>query len=848
MAAFSPVRFGKYLLLDPIAVGGMAELFRAKMLGDAGFEKLIVVKKILPHLVQEKELVESFIYEARLAAHLQHENIIRTYDFGRMQDDYFISMEFLFGKNLRFVLEQAKAKRISLGMGNILHVMALVCSGLDYAHSLKDFAGNDLSIVHRDISPPNIFITYDGHVKVVDFGVAKAASKNSTTQHGVIKGKVAYMSPEQALGQEIDHRSDIFAVGSILYEMVTGKMMYEGETMQVLAKAQKAEFEPAENLANISKGLAIVLKRALAKDREERYQTCGAMQAGLEDVMVELSVRPSQRVLASYITALFDEELPKEQALLREVAAVQAQDYQLVPVEEAPPPKIKEEPSEKILTLKKVRKPAPTAPCPSCGKPADPDLDYCPWCDAPIKGAAPIAPAQATMVSCSSCGKPVKAHYKICNYCGANMQAGVPDRPGRNYPAAGVSPGQSANNLPVVIYFNAGKKIAEKTMDFLEMAVANTGPAPVEGLKVSIRGTLIARVLEEKLPFPLEPGRPYALNVPGFLPRCAGNDSLHLSVEGRGRDGEPFFLLGTIPVEVSAKDEAAPNVNVNISAKGPLIVDLEDAIPGLTGKKAKEEDPSAPQWIPLELHPDLEKQESASRKFPPACVSSLACTLDEAVASAIHAVSPDAAPMAEFKCPDGTVYTIVPGASLLLGRKRDINHVPAFLFPEEAHEGENVKVSRNHCRIFVRKNRVFIRDTSSNGTFLGKERLPSKEDVMLSTGELVVVGGVLELRADIFTNGKDVIAVRLKRQNNKTNERYILAHGPVPLGPGNGNPIQVAGAPSFLGAIYYNPLVDKWLFRPLEGFASNGKDMILPPKKDLSFGKAKCRFEILQPD
>ncbi|MBI9075640.1 MAG: protein kinase [Desulfatibacillum sp.] len=833
MAVFSPVRFGKYLLLDPIAVGGMAELFRAKMTGDAGFEKLIVVKKILPHLVNEKELVESFIYEARLAAHLQHENIIRTYDFGRMQDDYFIAMEYLFGKNLRMLMEQAKSQHLSLGMGNILHIMALVCAGLDYAHSLKDLAGKPLTIVHRDISPPNIFITYDGHVKVVDFGVAKAASKNTTTQHGVIKGKVAYMSPEQASGKEIDHRSDIFAVGCILYEMVTGKRMYEGETMQVLVKAQDADFEPAENLANISRSLAIVLARALAKNPEERYQTCGAMLAGLEDVMVELSIRPSQRALASYITALFDDEMPKEEALMREVAAAQVQEDQLALVQAAPPKKTVE------------RKPPVAAKagstCPSCRKPVDPDLDYCPWCDASLKVMQPA------MVACSACGKQVQAHYRVCNYCGARMQDRTLASTSAGLPVHdAASPG--ATGLPVMIYFNAGKIISEKTIDFLELAVANVGSTPVDGFTVTIRGTLIARILEEKLPFSLDPGRPYALNVPGFLPRCAGKDSLRLTVEGRAKDGEPFYLLGTIPVEVTGKEEVASNVNVNISAKGPLIVDMEDAIPGLTGKRNQDSDPSIPRWIPLELHPDLEKQERASRKFPPACVSADTCTLDEAVASALHSLSPETVPMARFSCPDGTVYHIIPGASLLLGRKRDINHVPSFLFPEEAHEGENVKVSRTHCRIFIRKNRVYIRDTSSNGTFLGKERLPSKEDVMLGTGQQVVIGGVLEMWADIFTNGQTIIAVRLKRQNNKTNERYILAHGPAPLGPGDSNPIQVAGAPSFLGAIYYNPVADKWVFRALEGFSNKGRDMILPPEKELTFGKAKCRFEIVQPE
>ena len=527
-----------------------------------------------------------------------------------------------------------------------------------------------------------------------------------------------------------------------------------------------------------------------AKDREERYQTCGAMQAGLEDVMVELSVRPSQRGLASFITALFDEDLPKEEALLREVAAAQVQEDPLVPVQESLPVK-----------AQKQKMPAPVAVSTPVllRKAVDPELDYCPWCDVSVK--TPDS-AQAAMVSCASCGKTGQGSTtRSANYCGVKMQAGVPGNSLTGVPVQNYDMSSGAQGLPVMIYYNAGKIITEKTMDFLELAVANAGAVPVEGFKVMVRGTLIARVLEEKLPFTLEPGRPYALNVPGFLPRCAGKDSLHLSVEGRAKNGEPFFLLGTIPVEVSGKEEVASNVSVNISAKGPLIVDLEDAIPGLAGKKSPDRDPSVPQWIPLELHPDLEKQESASRKFPPACVSADACTLDEAVASALHSVSPETVPMASFSCPrrHGVLYCSR-FFSVARPQARHKTMCLPFCFPRNLTKGKTSRSAEPIAGFSSEKNRVFIRDTSSNGTFLGKERLPSKEDVMLATGQKVVTRrGFWKCGADIYTNGQSIIAVRLKRQNNKTHERYILAHGPVPLGPGNGNPIQVAGAPNFLG-------------------------------------------------
>ena len=173
MTVFKPEQFGKYQLLDRIAVGGMAELFRAKLTGAQGFEKLIAIKKILPNLLAEENLVTSFIDEAKLAALLHHENIIQIYDFGSMADQYFIAMEFLFGKDLRTITRTARKKGLALGMDNILYIISRICAGLDYSHNLKNLQGKPLNIIHRDINPQNILITYEGQVKIIDFGIAK---------------------------------------------------------------------------------------------------------------------------------------------------------------------------------------------------------------------------------------------------------------------------------------------------------------------------------------------------------------------------------------------------------------------------------------------------------------------------------------------------------------------------------------------------------------------------------------------------------------------------------------------------------------------------------------------------
>jgi serine/threonine protein kinase len=314
MNATAPLKFGKYWLTDRIAVGGMAELYRGKISGEEGFEKAVAVKKILPHLSEEQEAVSYFIDEARLAALLQHPNIVQIYDFGRLDDSYFIAMEYLFGKDLKTVLHTADQRGMPLSLENALHIAVSVCSGLDYAHNMKDLQGHLLNIIHRDVSPQNIFLTYDGQIKIIDFGIAKAASRISNTRSGVIKGKVAYMSPEQAEGNEVDHRSDIFSVGILLYEMVTGRYMYEGDAMDILSQAREARFTRAERIVrDLPECLVAVLDMALAKHPDDRYDSCGEMLSDLEDCIYHLNFRPNGQKLSQFMKGLFDTELKSEE-------------------------------------------------------------------------------------------------------------------------------------------------------------------------------------------------------------------------------------------------------------------------------------------------------------------------------------------------------------------------------------------------------------------------------------------------------------------------------------------------------------------------------------------------------
>lgn len=349
MADFQSRRFGKYLLLEKLATGGMAQLYRAKIIGVQGFEKFIAIKMILPHLAEEKELVSSFIDEAKLAALLNHQNIVQIYDFGEMEGSNFITMEYLFGKDLRAILAKAREIDMPLGIEYGLFITSRICAGLEYAHTVKDFQGTPLNIIHRDISPQNVIVTYQGDVKIVDFGIAKAATQSTATQVGMIKGKVAYMSPEQAAGKPVDYRSDIFSLGILLYELVTGFKLFKGEdTLQILARVREADFDSPELVVGgLPSKLYAILNRALAKDVGARYQSCAEMLADIEEGLYEQGLRPSARGLAQYMRGLFDKEITEEEVLMRDAAGAstpsvaarpEAAPAPVSPKQAAPPP------------------------------------------------------------------------------------------------------------------------------------------------------------------------------------------------------------------------------------------------------------------------------------------------------------------------------------------------------------------------------------------------------------------------------------------------------------------------------------------------------------------------------
>src|SRR5690242_16734539 len=269
-----PIQFGKYYLLDRINVGGMAEVFKAKAYGVEGFERLVAVKRILPNIAEDEEFITMFIDEAKIAVQLQHANIAQIFDLGKVDDSFFIALEYVHGRDLRSIFDRMRARGDALPVSLACYVLMQVCEGLDYAHNKRDGQGRELHLIHRDISPQNVLIGYEGEVKLIDFGIAKAAGKASKTQAGILKGKFGYMSPEQVRGLPIDRRSDIFAVGICLYELLTGERLFVGESdFSTLEKVRNVEILPPSSYnRKIPAELERICLKALAKDVEDRYQ------------------------------------------------------------------------------------------------------------------------------------------------------------------------------------------------------------------------------------------------------------------------------------------------------------------------------------------------------------------------------------------------------------------------------------------------------------------------------------------------------------------------------------------------------------------------------------------------
>jgi len=304
------VKFGQYVLVEKIATGGMAEVWKARMRGVEGFQKIVAIKKILPHLSDNQDFIEMFIDEAKLAAQLNHNNIIHIYDLGKIQSSYYIAMEYIDGFDLKTILRRGQERDHPMNVELALFVASKIASALDYAHRKKDFEEREMGLVHRDVSPQNVLISQEGDIKLCDFGIAKAASKASHTQAGALKGKLQYMSPEQAWGRHIDRRSDVFALATVLFEMLTGRKLFTGDNeLSILEQVREARVQPPSDFNDeVTPDIDQIVLKALHKDPALRYQTAGEMARDLDAILYSFKPTPTSADLAIYMHRLSTQE------------------------------------------------------------------------------------------------------------------------------------------------------------------------------------------------------------------------------------------------------------------------------------------------------------------------------------------------------------------------------------------------------------------------------------------------------------------------------------------------------------------------------------------------------------
>ena len=322
----TPIRFDDYYLIERIAVGGMAEVFKGVSYGAEGFERLSAVKRVLPHIAEDKEFIEMFIDEAKIVAQLQHPNIGQVFHLGQDQGKYFIAMEYIPGQNLRSIFEKARRNQEPLDVGLCAYLIKEVCEALDYAHRKTNAKQEPLHLIHRDISPQNIILSYDGSVKLIDFGIAKAEGKRNQTQVGILKGKFSYMSPEQARGNPLDARSDLFALAIVLYELLTLERCFLGQSdFSTIERVRNLEYtSPRKIRRDLPPQLEKIVLKGLAKDPAMRFQSAADFQEALNRFIYThyqgKSAKPvaNRKAARTYMETRFQSEIQRENERLND--------------------------------------------------------------------------------------------------------------------------------------------------------------------------------------------------------------------------------------------------------------------------------------------------------------------------------------------------------------------------------------------------------------------------------------------------------------------------------------------------------------------------------------------------
>lgn len=321
-----PHHFGRYVLTKKLATGGMAEIYRAKYLGEGGFEKKVAVKRLLPAWSADKDFVTMLIDEAKALVHLQHHNIVQVLELGKEEESFFISMELIEGLDLGTLFRRMISDGIVLPLKYTIHILCQILEALDFAHKQTGTDGKILDIVHRDISPPNVLLSWNGEVKVADFGIAKGAHRTYETTVTQVKGKYSYMSPEQATGQAVDHRTDIYAAGILLYELITRKKLYDAPNdLEVIELVKRSEIPP---LSDVEPALEKIVSMALKKDIGERFQTAAEFLEALNRYALKKKLVTTGFEFGQFLRSTFpadaarhDEEMVAEKSIKVTAAA-----------------------------------------------------------------------------------------------------------------------------------------------------------------------------------------------------------------------------------------------------------------------------------------------------------------------------------------------------------------------------------------------------------------------------------------------------------------------------------------------------------------------------------------------
>jgi serine/threonine-protein kinase len=367
---------GRYRIIDEIGLGGMASVHLARVDGLGGFQRWFAIKRIHSHLVEDETFVNMFLDEANVAARISHPNVATVFELGRHDDTYWIAMEYLHGEPLREVMRRTEEMGTTMPPEIACRVIAEAADGLHAAHELQGKDGEKLNLIHRDVTPHNLFVTYEGVTKVVDFGIAKFQDRMASTQAGTLKGKLAYMSPEQVQGESIDRRTDIFALGVVLWELTTGQRLFRMDSdLDTLAKVQECNIPPPSTMVRgYPLDLEKILMQALAKKREDRFQTAREFSRALQSLLTRRGLFIASDEVAAYMSSIFVDRIAKREEHLRWASAVS--DAAAARAASAPPP-AQAPPVARVPAAAKSSGPAPLpavsgAPRPAAGAPARP--------------------------------------------------------------------------------------------------------------------------------------------------------------------------------------------------------------------------------------------------------------------------------------------------------------------------------------------------------------------------------------------------------------------------------------------------------------------------------------------